>query len=91
MAEYIKYKENLSDYPTEMNGLDVLHYKHDLLVEKLEISKLSKASIQEEQNIVADIEKVDKMIEFVESMMNLDVAEEKQVENESEKRKYEDD
>lgn len=91
MAEYAKYKEKLSDYPAEISGLDALHYKHDLLVEHLEIARLNKASIQEEVNIIADIDQIDQMIEFVESMMGLTIKEEKPVENKSGEWKWADD
>lgn len=91
MSEYAKYKEKLSDYPAEMSGLDALHYKHDLLVEHLEIARMNKVSIQEEVNIIANIDEVDQMIEFVESMMGLNTKEEKPAENESGEWKWADD
>lgn len=91
MSEYAKYRENLSDYPAEMSGLDALHYKHDLLVEHLEIARMNKVSIQEEVNIIANIDEVDQMIEFVESMMGLNTKEEKPAENESGEWKWADD
>lgn len=91
MSEYAKYRENLSDYPTELTGLESLHYKHDLLVKNLELARLNKASIQEEVNIIADIDEVDQMIEFVESMMGLNAKEEKTTENESGEWKWADD
>lgn len=91
MAEYAKYREKLSDYPTELTELESLHYRHDLLVESLELARMNKASIQEEVNIIADIDEVDQMIEFVESMMGLNIKEEKTAENESGEWKWADD
>lgn len=91
MSEYAKYRENLSDYQAELTGIESLHYKHDLLVKNLELARLNKASIQEEISIIADIDEVDQMIEFVESMMGLNTKEEKPAENESGEWKWADD
>lgn len=91
MSEYTKYRENLSDYPAELTGLESLHYKHDLLVKNLELARLNKAPIQEEINIIADIDEVDQMIEFVESMMGLNTEEEKTADNEGGEWKWSDD
>lgn len=91
MTEYAKYKEKLSDYPAEMSGLEALHYKHDLLVEHLELVRMNNPSIKDEINIIADIDQIDQMIEFVESMMGLNIKEEKPVENKSGEWKWADD